>query len=67
MVPGIERYAQSIPLGIISATFFSSLFFFLSPLVDTARKRPTMVEIDRYRSISRGNERKQPLPGNTTR
>ncbi|RZR93568.1 hypothetical protein BHM03_00022100, partial [Ensete ventricosum] len=33
----------------------------------TARQQPATVEIDRYRLISRGNGRKQPLPGGIAR
>ncbi|RWW34805.1 hypothetical protein BHE74_00026298 [Ensete ventricosum] len=39
------------------------LFFFLPPSAKTTRNRPTTVEINRYRSISCGNGRKQLLPG----
>ncbi|RWV94087.1 hypothetical protein BHE74_00055110 [Ensete ventricosum] len=42
-----------------SVWFFFSLFFFLPPLVDTARNRPPMVEIDCYRSISGGEKQPQ--------
>ncbi|RWW35416.1 hypothetical protein BHE74_00059658 [Ensete ventricosum] len=41
------------------------LFFFLPPSVDFARNRSATIEIDRYRSISRGNRRKQSFPGGT--
>ncbi|RWW02027.1 hypothetical protein GW17_00034898 [Ensete ventricosum] len=43
------------------------LFFFLPASVDFARNRSATIEIDRYRSISRGNRRKQSFPGGTAR
>ncbi|RRT45270.1 hypothetical protein B296_00055239 [Ensete ventricosum] len=37
-------------IAVSNSRFFFSLFFFLPPSVDTARNRPSTVEIDRYRS-----------------
>ncbi|RWW20599.1 hypothetical protein GW17_00015288 [Ensete ventricosum] len=62
----IARQRRICPRAIDRAGEEDSLFFFLPPSADTTRNQPATIKIDCYRSISRGNERKQPLPSGTT-